>query len=209
MKKHFILVIILCFIIHEISYAQNHTVGTYDIENSKGLIIAKPDNLTSQLIIYNIDGNVWKTFAFKGQFKRNLTQLAPYVKADIEDDGNLLLVFKCVRDTNGYHEVVINEKNGQSKYIKIDDKLFKFITWSDFITTKVIAVDFDYNKNPIRTNPALTAKRIAYDKDEIYIPIKTNGDWLQVKWGNRHNLKYGWVQWRTNHFLIIELFYKD
>lgn len=39
------------------------------------------------------------------------------------------------------------------------------------------------------------------------MPVKIQKDWLQVKWGDEENWKYGWIKWQEAGTLLLYLFY--
>ena len=180
----------------------NSQIRTYSIENTIGLLVANVGNKVSQpLSILNKDGSLWNQVAFEGNQKSKLASLIPFAK----DEDTYLLAFRCLRKADGYYQVIVDENKKVIKYVKVNDEFFIFQTWQNYITG-CFSVDFDPNNNPIKSGLSVDTKVISYDSDEFYLPVKIQGDWLQIKWGTENNWSYGWIQWKKNGALIIELF---
>jgi hypothetical protein len=175
---------------------------TYDIGNSKGVVVVHVgDKVSKRFLIYNQNGDLWATFAFEGSLKSSLSKIKPFAK----DVDTYLLALNCIEITDKYYKVIVNENNKEAKYIRIQDRSFQLKTWPKYILT-CFSVAFDPKDNPIKTTASDKAKELTYNKDEFYHPVKFQGDWIQVKWGDETNWHYGWVKWRRNKTLILELF---
>jgi hypothetical protein len=94
------------------------------------------------------------------------------------------------------------------KLIKKNDSFFVYEPWEKHILT-VFAVEFDEADNPLREKNSETSKKLQYQSDADYLPVKVSGDWLQVKWGDEESgYKYGWIKWRdATSNLLVQLFY--
>lgn len=175
----------------------------YNISNSEGVIVANVgDNISKSLYLYNEDGTLWLTASFEGLNKGKLAKIFPFALSI----DTYLLVFKCVGVSRGYYKIIVNEQTGERKYIKTADTSFKFKKWGDHILD-CFSVGFNPLTNPIKANPTDKSKSLSFDKDEFYMPVKTDKEWLQVRWGEEGQWKYGWVKWRKGSVLLLELFY--
>jgi hypothetical protein len=178
-------------------------IPKYDMANSLGLLVAKiGDDVAQSLFIYNKNGEVWKQVSFEGNYKSQLEALRPYAMAV----DNYLLALKCLEQGKTYYKVVVNEETEEIKYIKVSDRSFKLEKWEEHVV-KCFSVDFDQTTNPIKSEPSKNTRNIAYEKDENYHPVKVEGNWLQIKWGTEDHWSYGWIRWKEDNRLIIELFY--
>jgi hypothetical protein len=182
------------------SFSKEAGLG-YSIRNSKGVIVLVAGKTAKRLIIYDQSGNIWTVFSFKGSLSSNLSKMQPLAK----DTNTYRLAFNCIGITDKYYKVIVNENSRDVKYIKVQNASFQLKTWQEYILT-CFSVDFDFQHNPLKTRASDNAKEIFYNKDGIYHPIKFQGDWVKLKWGDETNWHYGWVRWRKNDALILEVF---
>ena len=173
----------------------------YDIRNSKGVILAHlAGGVSKRLSLYDECGDIRAVFSFNGTLSSNLSNIQPLAK----NTDRYLLAFNCIGITDKYYKVIVNENSKDVKYIKVKDTSFQLKTWPGYILT-CFSVYFDFEDNPLKSSPSDNAKEIFYSKDGIYHPVKFQGYWVQLKWGDETNWHYGWVRWRKNNALILEL----
>lgn len=103
-----------------------------------------------------------------------------------------------------YYQVKL--ENGDIGYILISSRKVIFQTWEEHILG-LFSVGFDEKKNPLRKEPSLDAEMLYYNQDEFYHPNQIKGEWLQTKYGSEGNWQYGWIKWKSEDNLIIELYY--
>ena len=115
-----------------------------------------------------------------------------------------VFALKCLSQDKAYYKVI--QDNGKIGFIKKDNSKIQFETWEKHIL-KLFSVDFEVKTNQLFKEPVPTSEKIALDPDEFYHPSKIQGDWLQLKWGNKDNWNYGWIKWKENTKLLIEFFY--
>jgi len=133
-------------------------------------------------------------------FDRNLTVIKYFVR----EHEYSILDLECLKILSTLFRVRLQDST--EAYIKKSNPLIKFQTWEETVLN-VFSVGFDINQNPIRKSPTTNSQIISYEKDEFYLPEKIQGDWLQIKWGSEGNWKYGWIKWKKNNKLLIELFH--
>jgi hypothetical protein len=92
------------------------------------------------------------------------------------------------------------------KYIKSINNNWVFQTWSKHIV-EAFSIDFNSQENPLKEKPSFNSSSINKDDEEFYHPVKVQGEWLQVKWGEENNWKFAWIRWKREGKLIIDLFY--
>jgi len=117
-----------------------------------------------------------------------------------------VLALRCIEANNDTCKVIVNEEFKIVKNYPLKNKGLIFQTWEEHILS-VFSVGFDEKANPLRKLPSKDATTINYNPDEFYLPYKINGDWLQVRWGSEGDWDYGWIMWRKDGTLLIELFY--
>ena len=163
-------------------------------------VIALKEDYEHQLLqLYNESGDVWKSFNVTDTFADN--QIEPYAQK-VE---NNLLVFRCVGIKGKFYKVIVNEEKKITKYLNGSSPYFNYETWPEHFL-HVFSVDFNYKKNPIRTQPSVKASIIKYDPEQFYHPVEVKGDWLKVK--DHDDKKEGWIKWRgKDGTLTIEIYY--
>lgn len=116
-----------------------------------------------------------------------------------------VLALKCLSRDKTVYEVLLDGSN--VGYIPISEQKVEFQTWQEHVLNRLFAVGFNEENNPLRKEPSGDSKTIHYDQNEFYHPNQIKGEWLQVKWGSGDNWDYGWIRWRENDKLLIEMFY--
>lgn len=184
-----------------------------DIQNSSGVVVLSKNYGKQDFIkIYNEDDSLWYEFTFyyddrKGQFPYSNNNFKPFAF----HPDHFLLALKCVGKSKNRYEVIVNEETGLRKYVHFSDTSFSFETWGQHIQ-KVFSVDISRSKSPLlRTR---RGARVNLPEDVFLHPVKVEGDWLMVKWVRRERTRtekqqyaFGWVKWRDQKRLLIELFY--
>ena len=104
----------------------------------------------------------------------------------------------------------MNEKTGLKKFVKKGDSALKFETWEGHIV-KAFAVKFDPKENILRDVPDGKVKNVELPEDATFHPAQVNGEWLKVRWDESRQPKqdagWGWVKWRDDNQILVELFY--
>ncbi len=163
------------------------------------------------LRFYNSDGSLWYQFTF---FFNDKDGAFPYANDDFAPfsfhPDNFLLALKCIGEHDAVYEVIVNEETGLKKFIKKSDPAFALESLEEHIV-KAFAVSIDDESNPIRNTPSRTGKLINGTKEATLHPIQIEGDWLKVRWDSptesQSTINYGWVKWRSDNVIIIEIFY--
>jgi len=175
-------------------------------ELTQGVVSLK-ENAKGTIKIYNSNGTVWDAIDLSND-SVEVKGIKPY-SIKLEDQH---LIFRCIGQTQNFYTVIADEESGLLKYIEKSDSSFLFESWEKHILT-AFSVDFNEKANPIKEMPDSTSKNLTYHKDMTYIPVETRDNWLKVKWGNIYddNPKYqlGWIRWRSENKLLIELFYTE
>lgn len=120
------------------------------------------------------------------------------------DYGTLAL--RCIEIRNDTCLVVVDEKRNLMKKYPLSNKGLIFQTWEEHVLS-VFSVGFNEKENPMRKGPSVNDEIIFYSMDDFCFPAHIKGDWLQLTWGPESNPKYGWIRWKENGKLLIELFY--
>jgi hypothetical protein len=182
------------------------------IKNTKGLIVLSERYSKNDFVrFYNEDGSLWYEFTFyyddsDGKFEYENENFEPFAF----HPDHFLLALKCVGEDKSRYEVIVNEENRLKKFVKKDDIVLKFQTWENHIL-KTFAVDFNRKDNPLREKPDGKEKVVDLPKETTFHPVELKGDWLKVGWDSSKKegkeTGFGWVKWKENQKLLIELFY--
>lgn len=182
------------------------------IKNTKGLIVLSDRYRKNEFVrFYNDDGSLWYEFTFyyddkDGKFEYENDNFAPFAF----HQDYFLLALKCTGEDKNRYEVIVNEDTGLKKFVKKDDPALKFQSWEDHIKG-AFAVKFDQVENQLRESPEGKVKNANLPEDVTFHPVQVNGEWLKVRWDGsqqpKKNAGSGWVKWRDDSQLLVELFY--
>ena len=165
--------------------------------------------------IYNEDGSLWYQFTYyyddsDGEFEYANDSFEPFAF----HQDYFLLALKCVGRANGRYEVIVNEETGLRKYVRGGDPALKFETWEEHLLT-TFAINFNREENPLLNEPEGQLKSVSFTERVVFQPVEVRGDWLKIRWnanGNSENHRrveydYGWIRWKMDERLLIEVFY--
>ncbi|MBK8146966.1 MAG: hypothetical protein IPK58_01800 [Acidobacteria bacterium] len=66
-------------------------------------------------------------------------------------------------------------------------------------------------KNPLLDAPNGKVRNIDLSPKLIFHPVEVRGEWLKVRWDGSQQPKKdagsGWVKWRDDNQILVELFY--
>ena len=194
-------------------YQSNIKISEINIENSLGLITLNDNDKFYKdgniINIYNQNGSLWYKFIYfddtRSKTSKENENFHPF-RYDLDD---YFLYFNFVGQDSHYYHIVVNEENGLKKYLKKNDPIFKIETWEQYILN-CFAVDFNPIDNPLLEKP--NGKNIVGDipMKLTFHPERIKEDWLKVVWYkddyNRKEPKYGWVKWKKDNKIVINLF---
>jgi hypothetical protein len=120
------------------------------------------------------------------------------------DEEYQVLKLHCLSMDNRNYKVRLED--GKIGFIRRDNKNVRFQTWEQHILS-VFSVGFDESTNPLYETPSAQGTKLLEQRDQNYLPVQIKDEWLQVRWGGEEEWKYGWIRWRENQTLLIELFY--
>lgn len=200
------------------SYALASTLGEKNsLGNAIGVITLNKRTYTKarKLQFFNEDGSLWYELSFYEEDANHKFDLA---KVGFEPFSfhldYFVLALKCVGKDDKRFEVVVNETTRLTKFIRRHDDNFRFQTWQEHILA-LFAVGFDPSNNPLRRGPGDHIRTVRLPFDNVtFHPVQIRGNWLKVRWNVSHEsdnkvrkVAYGWVKWKQNTQLLVELFY--
>ena len=182
------------------------------IKNTKGVVVLGQYQKSDFVRFYNRDGTLWYEFSYfyddaNGKFEYANHDFRPFAF----HQDHFLLVLKCTDINEKFFEVIVNEETGLRKYVKANDPVFKFETWQRLVLS-TFAVNFETKTNPVLEAPAGQTREDFWGKDITLRPIEIRGDWLRIEWqttprSTNNNNATGWVRWKQDGNLLIELYF--
>jgi hypothetical protein len=153
---------------------------------------------------FNSDNSLWYKFSC---YENPIDGKFAYPNKDFMplnfNPYDFVLVLQVVKKSNDGYEVIVNEETGIVKFTK-EVAFMKYLTWEQYVTS-VFAVSFDQKINPIFVEPNEKSKVLPIEQDVVHNPVKISGDWLEVRWKSNGTDKSGWIKWRVENQLAIEI----
>jgi hypothetical protein len=124
------------------------------------------------------------------------------------------LIFRCKSQTNNWYELIVNNDNGQTLWLK-KNTLSKFSTWDEFLIGMLGVARLADKKQIIRTLPNDNAKEINYTGRDCFKVKSMKDDWIEIFTADycddldtisKTKVKSGWIKWRKENTLLIQYF---
>ena len=120
--------------------------------------------------------------------------------------------FRCKSMNDEWFEVIVNNDNGQTYWIKKNPKI-KLVTWESYLMDMFGVSRLDNKNQKIRKSPADSAQEIKYEGTDCFRVKTLKGDWIEIftgdhcdEYGSKTQIKSGWIKWRSGNNLLIEYF---
>ncbi len=175
------------------------------IDDTRGVIVLDGDKYKrdSFVQIYNSDGSLWYKFSYyyddsDGKYDYDNENFRPFAF----HPDYFVLAMTCLSENDSDYEVIVNEKTELRKFVRKSDASLKFETWEDLILSS-FSVDFDRMSNPLRES--IQGKLMVVDSEVNFHPLEIRGEWIKVRVGD--SKRCGWVKWKENGSLQIELYF--
>jgi hypothetical protein len=123
-------------------------------------------------------------------------------------------IFRCKSRTNDWYEVIINNDNGKTLWLK-KSALTKFSNWEAFLKNMFGVSRLPDKKQAIRASPNEKSKEINYSGSDCFQVRSMKGDWIEIfttdycdesDTNSKTKIKSGWIKWRQGNNLLIEYF---
>jgi hypothetical protein len=182
--------------------AEGRDLFVYDDKGSKIVVI----NVTEDDVIITYKGK---------QFNRYSTSMPIHPRQLGNNPDYFRLAFDCLRKTNDFYQVVLDEKMKLFGYIKQSDSSFKFLTAFDYVKNwSSLGFDFDCKSNPMRVEPTEQSGLVKTRHNRFKIlrakPLEYRGDWVKVKVMNEEesiNEEVAWIRWKAGNKILIKLYF--
>lgn len=123
-------------------------------------------------------------------------------------------VFRCLSVKGNWLEVIINNENGSTLWIKKSD--FTTIKdWETYLKEMFGVSRMSDERQKIRTSPSDNSDEIKYQGQDCFQVKSMKGDWIEIftpdycdeeYTDSKTKIKSGWIKWRQKNRLIINYF---
>ncbi len=187
-------------------------IDSYDLKDSLGWVGTKDKSFAKDesIRIYNEDGSLWYEFSpnHEESARESIEQNENFRPFRYSTDYNLFY-FNAVGQDKRYYHVIVNDETGLTKLIRKDDPHIRLGTWEEYILDS-FAIEFDANSNPLLQKAEGQPVNHVVRNSINYRPDKIEGDWLKVRWfennDDRNKPEFGWVRWRKDNRLVLNIF---
>ena len=161
-------------------------------------------SVSEQLIIRWIDENNGYVKAFNDEFFS--------IRDYHIDEPYYIAQFDCLREFDGYYEVIVDETTKRTMWIKATQDI-TFKPWADFLKGVVCAVQIDTLMNPVRIEPNIESS-ICYSKEWCWDIVNIKDQWAQVMFSaidadltDEYSREFrGWIKWRDDEEFLIKYY---
>lgn len=121
--------------------------------------------------------------------------------------------FRCKSKTRNWYEVIVNNKNGKSLWIK-KERFTKLLSWETYLKNTYVIERLAKYKQPIRKFPATDSTKIRYAGQDCFQVKSMKGEWLEIYTSDfcrsgygepeKTTIKSGWIKWKNGNTLLID-----
>lgn len=118
-------------------------------------------------------------------------------------------IFRCLKETNGYFNVIVNNETGESYWIK-KSTLTEFSTWEIYLK-EMFSIERLEKETPIKNQPTANAKTVNYSGNDCFQVKQMKDDWIEIFTADycddeaaTPKIKSGWIQWKKGNKLLID-----
>ena len=159
------------------------------------------------IFLKNNDGSIWHKFSFyyddsDGKYDFENEKFKPY---SFNPDYFNLSLFVVNKNENSY-SVIANHETGLIKEIDNDNKALKFQTLEEYFIKNIYSINFDNKNNPIRKSYN-SGEIISLSENKEFYPVEIKVHWMKIKWKSDQGWQEGWIEWRDDKCLLIDVFY--
>jgi hypothetical protein len=148
----------------------------------------------------------------KGRTFRDREEVLRWLRPEVLWLDHYELIFRCKSSTDDWYEVVANNENGHTLWIR-KDKTTSFSTWEEFLKSMYAIVRIHYRKQKIRAHPTDKSPEIKYEGGDCFRVRSLSGDWIEIYTptnGCRPDLqtqvKSGWIKWKVGDRMMVDYY---
>jgi len=119
-------------------------------------------------------------------------------------------IFRCLKEDNGYYNVIVNNQTGKSYWIK-KSAATVFSTYENYLK-EMFGVG-RLTAMPIKESPTEASATIKYSGTDCFRVRQMKGDWIEIftadycdEDSGKPKIKSGWIQWKQGNKLLIEYY---
>lgn len=122
------------------------------------------------------------------------------------------LVFRCKTVTTDWFEIIVNNENGNSLWLK-KSEFTKFSNWETYLQGMFGVARLSDQNQKIRKQPSDSSEELKYSGSDCFQVKSMNGDWIEIYTAeycddsytnSKTKIKSGWIKWRKGNKLLIE-----
>jgi hypothetical protein len=120
-------------------------------------------------------------------------------------------VFRCKSFNKDWLEVVVNNEDGKSYWIRRTEQTI-FKTWEEYFKSMFAVDRLPEENQKIRTRPTDAANEVKYEGRGCFQVISLKGDWIEISSIDHcpdekaTQIKNGWIRWRRGEKLLIRCY---
>lgn len=191
---------------------KSQLITEINIDSTLGILSLNPEIEFSKkdtIKLKNDNGSIWYEFSFfyddhDGEFDFYNPEFQPY---SFHPDHFVLGLIVTGRGLNESYRVQVNMTESLEKYIDKEEYLI-FRSWPDHIL-EAFSVFFDSKSNPVRREASILSNVVPIDSANLFHPVRIEGQWLEIKWNTEEEEQYGWIKWKSEGVLIINMSYSS
>lgn len=122
--------------------------------------------------------------------------------------------FRCKSKSNIWFEVIVNNENGNTLWIK-KNSLTKFSGWESYLKSMFgVKRNFKY-KQVIRKSPSNNSTEIKYVGRDCFQVMSMKNEWIEIftpdycedgYTDSKTKIHSGWIKWKKGNTLLIDYF---
>jgi len=124
------------------------------------------------------------------------------------------LIFRCLKVTDKWFNVIVNNETNETLWIKKDD-LTTFSDWESYLKEMFGVARLSDQPQIIRSLPTENSEEIEYKGEDCFQVKSMKGEWIEIFTSeycdesytdSKTIIKSGWIKWRKGNELLIEYF---
>jgi hypothetical protein len=144
----------------------------------------------------------------KGLRIKDFDEVSHWLKPEVLWLDDFQFNFRCKSVKEGWYEVVVNNENGHTFWIR-NDRSTKFISWEEYLRDMITISRTPYYSQKIRTQPDEKSDAIAYEGQDCFQVKSLRENWIEIFTpptcsASQTKVASGWIRWRNGNKLLID-----